>query len=238
MLYEPVKRLTGIHNIFQQALGASQKVFEYLDRDQQVKERPGAVKLARFEKVDRVRRRQLPLSQRAARDSCWMAIQLEVKAGRSGRAGGAERRGQDHAGESGAAILRRRPGARCASTAAMCATCAWPRCATRSASWRRIRSCSTIRWRTTSAMACRDATPEQIQRGRAQRAGRGIHSAHAGGLRHHDRRARPEAERRPAAAAGDRAGAAEERADPDPGRSHVASGHRIRECWCSARCRT
>jgi subfamily B ATP-binding cassette protein MsbA len=50
LLYEPVKRLTGIHNIFQQALGASQKVFEYLDRDQQVKERLGAVRLARFDK--------------------------------------------------------------------------------------------------------------------------------------------------------------------------------------------
>jgi subfamily B ATP-binding cassette protein MsbA len=50
MLYEPVKRLTGIHNIFQQALGASQKVFEYLDGEQQVKEKPGAVKLPRFEK--------------------------------------------------------------------------------------------------------------------------------------------------------------------------------------------
>ena len=50
MLYEPVKRLTGIHNIFQQALGASQKVFEYLDRELQVKElraRPG---WRRFEK--------------------------------------------------------------------------------------------------------------------------------------------------------------------------------------------
>jgi subfamily B ATP-binding cassette protein MsbA len=50
MLYEPVKRLTGIHNIFQQALGASQKVFEYLDRDQGIKERPGAVRLTKFEK--------------------------------------------------------------------------------------------------------------------------------------------------------------------------------------------
>lgn len=50
MLYEPVKRLTGIHNIFQQALGASQKVFEYLDNEQQVRERPHAVKLAKFEK--------------------------------------------------------------------------------------------------------------------------------------------------------------------------------------------
>lgn len=42
MLYEPVKRLTGIHNIFQQALGASQKVFEYLDRDRQIVEKPNA----------------------------------------------------------------------------------------------------------------------------------------------------------------------------------------------------
>ncbi|MBC7927503.1 MAG: ABC transporter ATP-binding protein [Bryobacteraceae bacterium] len=31
MLYEPVKRLTGIHNIFQQAIGSSQRVFEYLN---------------------------------------------------------------------------------------------------------------------------------------------------------------------------------------------------------------
>jgi subfamily B ATP-binding cassette protein MsbA len=50
LLFEPVKRLTGIHNIFQQALGASQKVFEYLDRDQQIKEQYGAVRLSRFEK--------------------------------------------------------------------------------------------------------------------------------------------------------------------------------------------
>ena len=48
MLYEPVKRLAGIHNIFQQALGASQKVFEYLDREQTIKD--GTAKLARFEK--------------------------------------------------------------------------------------------------------------------------------------------------------------------------------------------
>jgi ATP-binding cassette, subfamily B, bacterial MsbA len=49
MLYEPVKRLTGIHNIFQQALGASQKVFEYLDRSQQVIEKPNAAKLGKFQ---------------------------------------------------------------------------------------------------------------------------------------------------------------------------------------------
>ncbi len=48
MLYEPVKRLTGIHNIFQQALGASQKVFEYLDLEQTVKDKPEAAPLDGF----------------------------------------------------------------------------------------------------------------------------------------------------------------------------------------------
>ncbi len=80
MLYEPVKRLTGIHNIFQQALGASQKVFEYLDRDQHVKERPGATKLSRFEKAivfDGVGFRYPSAPQGFRLDS----IQLEVAAG-------------------------------------------------------------------------------------------------------------------------------------------------------------
>jgi len=47
-IMEPVKRLTGIHNIFQQALGASQKVFEYLDRVETIFEKPGARELAEF----------------------------------------------------------------------------------------------------------------------------------------------------------------------------------------------
>jgi subfamily B ATP-binding cassette protein MsbA len=48
MLYEPVKRLTGIHNIFQQALGASQKVFEYLDRREDIRDKPEARRLTGF----------------------------------------------------------------------------------------------------------------------------------------------------------------------------------------------
>jgi len=48
MLYEPVKRLTGIHNIFQQAIGASQKVFEYLKREDSIRENPRAIRLERF----------------------------------------------------------------------------------------------------------------------------------------------------------------------------------------------
>jgi subfamily B ATP-binding cassette protein MsbA len=50
MLYEPIKRLTGIHNIFQQGIGAALKVFEYLDRQRDVMDSPNAVRLSRFEK--------------------------------------------------------------------------------------------------------------------------------------------------------------------------------------------
>jgi subfamily B ATP-binding cassette protein MsbA len=49
MLYEPIKRLTNIHNIFQQGIGAALKVFEYLDRQQDVMEKPNAVRLTKFE---------------------------------------------------------------------------------------------------------------------------------------------------------------------------------------------
>jgi subfamily B ATP-binding cassette protein MsbA len=48
MLLEPVKRLVGIHNIFEQAIGASHKVFEYLDHPESIAEKPEAVRLDGF----------------------------------------------------------------------------------------------------------------------------------------------------------------------------------------------
>jgi subfamily B ATP-binding cassette protein MsbA len=48
LLLEPLKRLVGIYNIFQQALGASQKVFEYLDHRETVVDTPGAPDLTPF----------------------------------------------------------------------------------------------------------------------------------------------------------------------------------------------
>jgi subfamily B ATP-binding cassette protein MsbA len=80
MLYEPVKRLTGIHNIFQQALGASQKVFEYLDDDRQISDKPGAAKLAKFQQsilLDNVSF----LYPNAPQGFSLADIQLEVGAG-------------------------------------------------------------------------------------------------------------------------------------------------------------
>jgi subfamily B ATP-binding cassette protein MsbA len=48
MLLEPVKRLVGIHNIFEQAIGASHKVFEYLDHSESIAQKPSAVLLPPF----------------------------------------------------------------------------------------------------------------------------------------------------------------------------------------------
>ena len=48
LLLEPVKRLVGIYNIFQQAIGASHKVFEYLDHPEDIAQKPGAVPLQQF----------------------------------------------------------------------------------------------------------------------------------------------------------------------------------------------
>src|SRR5207249_4610603 len=79
MMYEPMKRLTGIHNIFQQAIGASQKVFEYLDHPEEIQDRAAATKLARFEQAiiyDSVAF-QYPHSNGFQLDG----ITLEVKAG-------------------------------------------------------------------------------------------------------------------------------------------------------------
>jgi len=85
MLYEPVKRLTGIHNIFQQALGASQKVFEYLDGEQKVRESPHAARLAKFEHAvvfDHVTFRYPSAASMGQKNGFALdAIQLEVNAG-------------------------------------------------------------------------------------------------------------------------------------------------------------
>jgi subfamily B ATP-binding cassette protein MsbA len=48
MLYQPVKRLNGIYNIFQQALGSGQRVLEYTSHPHDVPEAPDAVEMLPF----------------------------------------------------------------------------------------------------------------------------------------------------------------------------------------------
>ncbi len=47
--YEPVKRLTGVSNSYQQALGASEQVFHYLDSEPEMVDKPGAIRLPPFD---------------------------------------------------------------------------------------------------------------------------------------------------------------------------------------------
>jgi len=47
-VYQPVKRLAGIYSLFQQALGASERVFDLLDSREQVADKPGADELPPF----------------------------------------------------------------------------------------------------------------------------------------------------------------------------------------------
>jgi len=48
--YEPIKRLTGVHNSYEQALGASEQVFHYLDIHPDIHDEPGASRLPLFER--------------------------------------------------------------------------------------------------------------------------------------------------------------------------------------------
>jgi len=49
-MYEPIKRLTGVNNAVQQAVGASEQVFQYLDVRSEVREEPGALLLPPFQR--------------------------------------------------------------------------------------------------------------------------------------------------------------------------------------------
>ena len=116
-----VKRLTGIHAIFQQAMGASQKVFEYLDLEPRIADKPNAQKLTGFRKPSSS---MTFASAIRTRDTyCARRHQPAGERRRSGSAGRAERRGQDHVRQSGAALsgchLRRDHG----STATIFAIC-------------------------------------------------------------------------------------------------------------------
>ncbi len=63
-LYEPVKRLTNLHSIFQQAMGASEKVFQYLDQPEEIHQKQGAKQLTGFRPEIQSGRRFIPLSDR------------------------------------------------------------------------------------------------------------------------------------------------------------------------------
>jgi subfamily B ATP-binding cassette protein MsbA len=78
-LYEPVKRITNLHNIFQQALGASEKVFAYLDQPEEIEDKPGARSLDKFR--DRVVFDNVGFCYPAASGLQLQGVTLEICAG-------------------------------------------------------------------------------------------------------------------------------------------------------------
>jgi len=79
LLYEPVKRLTGITNIFQQAIGAAQRVFEYSDRKPAIAEVKGARELKGLK--DSIRFEDVWFRYANAENYSLQGVTLEVKRG-------------------------------------------------------------------------------------------------------------------------------------------------------------
>ena len=80
MLYEPIKRLTNIHNIFQQGIGAAMKVFEYLDSSQDLIDKPNAIRMTKFEHA--IRFQNVSFCYPLTAERCVLdGIHLEIRAG-------------------------------------------------------------------------------------------------------------------------------------------------------------
>jgi subfamily B ATP-binding cassette protein MsbA len=78
-LYEPVKRITNLHNIFQQALGASEKVFAYLDQPEEIEDMPGARKIENFR--DRIAFDNVSFRYPSAGGMQLDRVSLDIRAG-------------------------------------------------------------------------------------------------------------------------------------------------------------
>ncbi len=81
MLYQPVRKFAMFYNSFQQALGASESVFKFMDAKDEVREKPHARKLAAFH--DSIRFENVRFSYGDGEDSreVLKGIDLEVKRG-------------------------------------------------------------------------------------------------------------------------------------------------------------
>jgi len=78
-LYEPVKRLTNLHNIFQQAMGAAEKVFTWLDQPEEIVDRPHASKLEGFREA--IVFDQVSFGYPSASGWQLSGVSLEIRAG-------------------------------------------------------------------------------------------------------------------------------------------------------------
>ena len=80
-LYEPVRKFGQFNNNFQQALGASEQIFGFLDAQDEVREKPGAVKLAPFHRGIRFENVFFGYAQADDEREVLRDINLEVRPG-------------------------------------------------------------------------------------------------------------------------------------------------------------
>jgi ATP-binding cassette, subfamily B, bacterial MsbA len=81
-LYDPVRKMAFFNNSFQQALGASQEIFRFMDEQDDVRERPGAIALPAFR--ERVRFENVTFSYTGANGSepeILHNVNLETRSG-------------------------------------------------------------------------------------------------------------------------------------------------------------
>jgi subfamily B ATP-binding cassette protein MsbA len=79
LLYNPIRRMNGIYNTFQQAKGATSKVFEMMEEHPDVQEKKGALTLEKFQ--DAIEFRQVSFNYNDSRIPVLKNIQLKVRKG-------------------------------------------------------------------------------------------------------------------------------------------------------------
>jgi subfamily B ATP-binding cassette protein MsbA len=81
-LYDPVRKMAFFNNSFQQAVGASQEIFRFMDEEDEIKDRPNAISLPAFR--DRVRFESVGFSYtgvNGAEPEILRNVSLETRAG-------------------------------------------------------------------------------------------------------------------------------------------------------------
>jgi subfamily B ATP-binding cassette protein MsbA len=79
LLYNPIRRMNGIYNTFQQAKGATSKVFEMMEEQPEVQEKPGAATLGGFQ--DSIEFRRISFNYNDSRIPVLKKIDLKVTKG-------------------------------------------------------------------------------------------------------------------------------------------------------------
>ena len=161
LMYGPAKKLSRVNASLQQAMAATERIFEVLDTHSEVTDRPDAVPMTGLRHG--LEFRDVRFAYAGPEQPTLDGVTFEVPVGADAGAGGPERRRQDHRDEPAGAVLRPHVGRRPVRRARHPRADAARPCA-RTSAWSRRRPCSsTTPWPPTSPTASPDATREEIE---------------------------------------------------------------------------